>query len=84
MVTELWKLEQLKDVRRLVYLTAKVAVLEVQEEYFSLRSMAESFTRFGLKNYKIYLDFSYQYISIIYQSSLSFINYIFVLSDILI
>lgn len=53
MVTELRKLEQLKDVRRLVDLAAKVAVLEVQEEYFSPRSRAESFTRFDLNNHGI-------------------------------
>lgn len=49
MVAELREFQQLQNVRRLVDLAAKVAILEVQEEYFSPRSVAESVARFGLK-----------------------------------
>lgn len=53
LIAELRELQQLQDVRRLVHLAAEVAILEVQEEYFSPQSMAESVARFGLKNYRV-------------------------------
>lgn len=57
MIAELRELEQLQNVRRLVYLAAEIAILEIQEEYLSPQSVAESVTRFGLKQF-LFIQFS--------------------------